>query len=240
MQNVSRICVVEDDQPVRDSLNQLLTNEGYVVEAYPNAEELLHDYNPGIFACFVLDLELPGMSGLSLWQSFRDAGDEAPCILMSGHSNISTAVDSLQRGAIDFLEKPFRLQQLVKAVQVACRAKQNLQELDALTSNVSDRIRSLTQRELQVMEMVVEGALTKQIARRLDISEKTVEVHRSRVTRKLQVESVAQLVRVITSYTLIHTPGMRSRQDSAGISRLQHYLRLGTSKDSQGLLGLQP
>jgi two-component system response regulator TtrR len=239
MQNELRICVVDDDQPVRDSLYHLLANEGYFVEAYDNAEELLHDYKPGIFACFVLDVQLPGMDGLGLWQSLRDAGDEAPCILMSGHGNISTAVASLQRGAIDFLEKPFQVEQLLKAVQVACRESQNIQELDELTSNVSDRIRSLTQRELQVMEMVVDGALTKQIAKRLNISEKTVEVHRSRVTRKLQVESVAQLVRVITSYALIHTPGMRRRQDAAGISRLRHYLHLGSRKEIQGLFGFQ-
>jgi hypothetical protein len=90
------------------------------------------------------------------------------------------------------------------------------------------------------MEMVVDGALTKQIARRLNISEKTVEVHRSRVTRKLQVESVAQMVRVITSYALIHTPGMRRRQDAAGICRLRHYLHLGSPKEPQSLLGFQP
>jgi two-component system response regulator DctR len=95
MQNVLRICVVDDDQPVRDSLNHLLTNEGYVVESYESAEELLHDYKPGVLACFVLDLQLPGMDGLALWQSLRDAGDDAPCILMSGHGNISTAVASL-------------------------------------------------------------------------------------------------------------------------------------------------
>ncbi len=194
------VMLVEDDQGMRDSLEYMLRSNGYDVRTYANATELIDDYDPHCHGCLVVDLKLPSMSGLDLQQHLQKKGGNHPFLVITGHGDIPTAVEAMKVGAVDFLEKPFDESVFLSRVNQALRKDALNRDRKSANSDVEDRFNSLTPRERQVMELVVDGMLTKQIARQLGISTKTVEVHRSHVTKKMHVQSVAQLVKLVTEY----------------------------------------
>jgi two-component system response regulator TtrR len=197
--------VVEDDRVMRESLVWLLKTAELNAEAYGLPGELLERYDPDQPGCLVLDLQLSEMTGLELWQRLREKGCRHPFIIISGQGNICTAVQSMHEGAVDFIEKPFDHQRLLSRVRQAIQHDANNRRRRVSHLETQTRIDSLTPREREVMELVVEGNLTKQIAKRLEISGKTVDVHRSHVTKKMHVQSVAQLVRLMIEHSLGNT-----------------------------------
>lgn len=187
---------------MRRAIALLLRSAGHTVEECASPSDLLERYDPDRPGCLLFDFQLPEMNGLELWETLRKRGFWHPLIVVSGHCDVSTAVASIHLGALDFIEKPFDHTRLLEKIDLALSRdaeERNRRRQDAEFQALLD---TLTRREREVMELVAEGLLTKQIARKLGISEKTVEVHRSHVTKKLRVQSVAQLVRLLTQRSL--------------------------------------
>ena len=190
------IYVVEDDDALRDSLCWLIESVGFRVAAFANAESFLAAYEPGAGACLVLDVRMPGMGGLQLQEVLLRLNQSIPTIFVTGHGNVPMAVDAIKRGALDFIEKPFRDQELLTKVEQAVQIDRGLAESRTRYRMIAPRLATLTTREREVMRRVVEGKPNKCIAKDLSISIKTVEAHRSRMMEKLGVNSIAELVRV--------------------------------------------
>lgn len=191
-----KIYVVDDDEAVRSSLRLLLRSAGYSVEAMDSADSFLEDFKPGSAGCLLLDVRMPGMSGLELQKVLKERQIGIPVIIITGHGDITMAVDAMKSGAFDFLEKPFNDSELLDRVAEA--VKTDLDEhhhAEALKEQV-ERLKSLTAREHEVMDLMVAGRLNKQIAWDLDISVRTVETHRARVMEKLGVRSLSEVVRI--------------------------------------------
>jgi len=188
--------IVDDDKPVRESLGDLLRSMNYEVILYRSASEFLDVELPDAPACLVLDVRLPGTSGLELQQSLTRLGIALPVILMTGFGDIPMSVKGMKAGAIDFLTKPIRDQDLLDAVATAVRADQTRRQEIAETGELRQRYDSLTPREQQVMALVASGLMNKQVAYKLSISEVTVKVHRGNAMRKLEAGSVARLARI--------------------------------------------
>jgi RNA polymerase sigma factor (sigma-70 family) len=188
-----RVYVVDDDDAMRDSLVWLLESHGLAVEAYPSAEAFLEAVREPS-GCLVLDVRMPGMSGLELHDRLVARGGRLPVIFVTGHGDVPMAVSALKKGAVDFIEKPFAEKDMLRLVEQCLASEQARRAREREQSELRARLASLTQREREVMELVVAGKLNKQIADELGISVKTVEVHRARVMAKLAVGSVAELV----------------------------------------------
>ena len=192
------VYVVDDDDALRDSLRWLLESAGYRVSAHANAECFLRVYKAGLASCLVLDVRMPGVSGLELQQELIRRGAALPIIFVTGHGDVPMAVEAVKNGAFHFLEKPFKDEQLLRLIDSAARqavpAAEQAQRLCAAA-----RLATLTQREREVMDLVVQGRKNKQIADDLRISIKTVEAHRARAMEKMDVSSVAELVRATLS-----------------------------------------
>ncbi len=193
------VWIVEDDEALRTSLVWLLESAGRNVEAYASPGEFLNNFDADRRGVLVVDLQLPDMSGLELVRTLREQNRQRPFIMISGHGDISSAVELMREGAIDFMEKPFDQSRLLQRIEMALQCDAESHERYRKGIEIREQIDSLTPRELEVMHMVADGQLTKQIAKRLGISEKTVEVHRSHVTKKLRVRSIAHLVRIVLS-----------------------------------------
>ena len=195
------VFVVDDDPGVGDSMQVLLESAGLNSETYLSADEFLEAYDSGKPGCLLLDVRMPGMSGPDLQARLREMGSILPIIFVTAHGDVPTAVDAVKAGAVDFLEKPFRYQELLEKVQAALeedtRTRAALEDL----SEIRARLRSLTPREREVMELVVDGKPNKNIARALGISQRTVEIHRSRVMEKMKVRSLSMLVRLVMRAT---------------------------------------
>jgi two-component system response regulator TtrR len=201
MMSVSQtVTVVDDEHHMRDSLVWMLRTRGFQVEAFSSPREILDFQAPDIPGCLVADYQLPGMSGLELQRELRHRGSRRPFIIITGHGEVHSAVDSMREGAIDFILKPFEQHQFLNRVREALRQDLDQRRRRKESSRLRERIDRLTPREREVMDLVVEGRLTKQIAQQLGISVKTVEVHRSHVTKKMEVSSVAQLVRLVVEF----------------------------------------
>jgi FixJ family two-component response regulator len=196
------VYLVDDDASVCRSLERLLNAVGYRAQAFRSPDEFLRNYRGEGPACVVLDMRLPGMSGLEVQKTLAAAEQSLPVIFITGHGTVSASVQAMKGGAVDFLSKPFFDTDLLHAVDEALeRSKRQYAlrlELDALRK----RLETLTQRERQVLEGVVKGKLNKQIASELGTSEKTIKVHRGRVMEKMHADSVAELVRVIEKLRL--------------------------------------
>ncbi len=190
----STIFIVDDDPAMRDSLSWLLKNIGYTVDVFSSAQEFLEKYEPQAPGCMVLDVRLPGMSGLQLQQKMKSEGISLPVIIISGHGDVPMAVKAMQQGALVFLEKPFRDQELLDNIQEALVIDTKYRKKDAASKIVRAYIESLTQREKEVMELMVKGDSSKEIAKLCEISVKTVEIHRARVMEKMQAASLPELV----------------------------------------------
>jgi two-component system response regulator TtrR len=188
------VYVVDDDDALCDSLRWLLESAGYKVSTHSNAECFLRSYKPGFAVCLVLDVRMPGLSGLELQQELMRRGAALPIIFVTGHGDVPMAVEAVKNGAFHFLEKPFKDEQLLRLIDSAAlqavHAPEQTQRLCAAA-----RLATLTQREREVMDLVVQGRKNKQIADDLRISIKTVEAHRARAMEKMDVSSVAELVR---------------------------------------------
>jgi two-component system response regulator TtrR len=188
------VYVVDDDDALCDSLRWLLESAGYRVSAHSTAERFLLAYRPGVAACLVLDVRMPGLSGLELQQELIRRGERLPIIFVTGHGDVPMAVEAVKNGAFHFLEKPFKDEQLLLLIdRAASHAGPVAEQAQRLCA--AARLATLTQREREVMDLVVQGRKNKQIADDLRISIKTVEAHRARAMEKMDVSSVAELVR---------------------------------------------
>lgn len=191
------VFIVDDDEAVRDSLGLLLRSVGYRARCYASAKDFLKAFDPRDYGCLVLDIRMPGMTGLELQKHLSEIGCNIPIVFITGHGDIPMAVEAVRLGAVDFLQKPFEDQELVDRINDAMKqaAEQREGELERL--EILDRIDSLTAREKQVMGQVVLGKANKVIAGDLGVSQRTVEIHRARVMEKMQANSLAHLVRMV-------------------------------------------
>ena len=189
--------IVDDDEAVRESLADLLRSMDYQVALYASAAEFLNVDLPDAAACLVLDVRLPGTSGLELQEYLTHVNIRLPVILMTGFGDIPMSVKGMKAGAVDFLTKPIRHQDLLDAVAVAVRMDQRERQEVAQIAQLRERYALLTPRERQVMALVASGLMNKQVANELSISEVTVKMHRSSAMRKLGAKSVARLARMV-------------------------------------------
>ena len=190
------VIVVDDDEDVRESLRNLLRSVGFQVNLFRSVGEFLKSAPPEGPACLVLDVRLPGQSGLELQRELSNANRQLPIIFITGHGDIPMTVQAMKAGAVEFLTKPFRDQDLLDAIQLALERDRHAREERAKIEELHSRYRSLTSREHEVMTLVVAGLLNKQIAGELGTSEASVKVHRQHVMEKMGAGSLAALVRM--------------------------------------------
>ena len=191
------VFVVDDDPSVRSSLKLLISSMGLQVESFDSAEALLRRQFPNVPSCLVLDVRLRGLSGLDFQRELASRNCRLPIIFITGHGDIPMSVQAMKAGAIEFLTKPFRDQDLLDAIRVALGRDQSRREQEKQVAELKDRYSSLTPREQEVISLVVSGMLNKQIADQLGTAENTVKVQRSRAMEKMHAQSVADLVRMI-------------------------------------------
>jgi FixJ family two-component response regulator len=188
--------IVDDDRRVRNSIRELLLSVGLAVETFESAQSFLDTFDSARPGCLVLDVRMARMSGLALEAKLVEMGADIPIVFISGHGDISMAVNAIKRGAVDFVPKPYQEQQLLDAVNEALRrdAQRGAGPLDA--SGFSERLEMLTSREREVLDLALKGHSSKVIARELGISHRTVELHRSNLLEKLGVASITELLRL--------------------------------------------
>jgi len=199
------VFVVEDDAPLRESLQDLLRSVGLRVAAFASAQEFLHSKRPEVPGCLVLDVRLPGLSGLELQQRLAEADIEIPIIFITGHGDIPMSVRAMKAGAVEFLTKPFRDQELLDAIQQALARDRHARDQRAEMAALRRRFDSLTPRQRDVMALVVAGLLNKQIAGELGTSEATVKTHRKHVMAKMGAGSLANLIRMADKLGILTT-----------------------------------
>jgi len=190
------IAVVDDDPSAREGLESLIRSAGWKVECYRSAQEFLARSHTEVPNCLILDLQLPGLSGLDLQKRMAEVGLEIPIVFLTGHGNIPASVQAMKAGAVEFLTKPFDDEELLQAIHEAIERDRRSRQQHAEISELRGRYESLTAREQEVMQQVVSGRLNKQAAAELEITEFTVKVHRGQVMRKMHADSLADLVRM--------------------------------------------
>jgi FixJ family two-component response regulator len=190
------VFVVDDDAGVREGVGNLIRSVGLRPQLFATAQDFLESKKPDAPACLILDIRMPGLGGLDCQRQLADAGIHIPIIFMTGHGDIPMSVRAMKAGAVDFLTKPFRDQDLLDAIQQAIERDRARRADEASTARLRDCFSSLTRREREVMAWVVAGRLNKQIAAEIGVSEITVKVHRGQVMRKMGADSVADLVRM--------------------------------------------
>ncbi|MCA9004101.1 MAG: response regulator transcription factor [Planctomycetaceae bacterium] len=196
IQQEATVFVVDDDPAIRKSLRWLIESVGLKVQTHELASEFLESYSPDIPGCLVLDVRIPGMSGLELQEKLREQGYDIPVIIVSGYGDVPMAVRAMKAGAIDFLEKPVSDQVLLdyiqKGIETDIKNKQNRVQ----NQDLMERKDLLTRREREVMEYVVAGFSSREIAEKLNVSFKTVEAHRAKIMKKMQAKSVPKLIQM--------------------------------------------
>lgn len=191
------VFVVDDDDAVRNSLRLLLKSVGLPVSLHASAQDFLASYDADQHGCLILDIRMPGMSGLELQQQLSLRGATIPVVFITGHGDVPMAVEAMQHGAFDFLQKPFRDQDLIARVQKAFEKDAATRHEVSQKSRIQERLQTLTTREREVLDLVTAGKANKVIAADLAISPRTVEIHRARVMEKMEAHSLAQLVRMV-------------------------------------------
>jgi two-component system, LuxR family, response regulator FixJ len=191
------VFVVDDDDAVRGSLRLLLKSVGLAAQPFGSAQDFLEHYSPDQPGCLVLDVRMPGMSGLELQQQLNVRGVVIPVIFITGHGDVPMAVEAMQHGAFDFLQKPFRDQDLIDRIQRALEKDRGYRQELRKREQIRERRDSLTPREQEVLELVTSGKANKVMAADLGVSQRTVEIHRARVMEKMGAASLAQLVRMV-------------------------------------------
>ena len=192
-----RVYIVDDDEAMRDSLAWLLGSQGFAVEAYSTAEDFLAAFRDEMSGCVVLDVRMPGMSGLELYEKLNARHCTLPAIFITGHGDVPMAVSALKKGAVDFIEKPFGDKDMLRLVEQCLALDRETREKNRAQAAAARRLAGLTEREIEVMDLIIAGKLNKQIADVLNISIKTVEVHRARIMDKMDVRTAAELVQSV-------------------------------------------
>ncbi|WP_101760203.1 response regulator transcription factor [Oceanicoccus sp. KOV_DT_Chl] len=196
METPSRIYIIEDDDAVRDSLQMMLESIGREVMSFASADSFLASYSQDMAGCIVLDIRMPGMNGMELQRKLNDINSILPIIFVTGHGDVPMAVEAMQQGAVDFVQKPYREQELLDKISQAMALDEENRSSLLQRQVIIECIKELTPRELDVMRLMVDGKANKVIAIDLDISQRTVEIHRARVMEKLSANSLAHLVRM--------------------------------------------
>jgi FixJ family two-component response regulator len=189
------VFVVEDDAAMRRALNNLFQSVGLEVELFGSASEMLQNKLPDVASCLVLDIRLPGLSGLDFQIELAKANIHIPIIFMTGHGDIPMTVRAMKGGAVDFLTKPFREQDMLDAVRAAIERDRKRREADKIVADLQIRFETLTSREREILAFVTSGLMNKQIAAQLGLAEITVKIHRGHIMRKMGAKSLADLVR---------------------------------------------
>jgi FixJ family two-component response regulator len=191
------IYVVEDDDAVRDSLSLLLTSEGYPVKTFTDGDSFLSSFDEGMSGCVILDIRMPGLDGMAVQQLLISKKSTIPVIFVTGHGDVALAVEAMKLGAMDFIQKPYDETEILE--KVAAAFSQDLAHREMLNAHglIKQNLDTLTPREKEVMEMMVSGHANKVIAIDLNISQRTVEIHRSRVMHKMGTNSLAHLVKMV-------------------------------------------
>lgn len=195
MQKEQIIYVVDDDEGIREGLQLLLETSGHSVKLFCSGIDFLESYHADMHGCLILDIRMPRMSGLDLQQKLKGLGSTLPIIFITGHGDIPMAVEAMRQGAIDFIRKPFREQDLLDRINQALSIDAGNIKHQREEDTVATKLSLLSDREIQIFERVAKGDMNKNIAYELGISERTVEVHRSQVMKKLEVRTLAELVR---------------------------------------------
>jgi len=192
----SIVYIVDDDQAIRHAMGLLLKSVGHEHLVFTSADEFLASHTGNNNGCLVLDIRMPGLSGLELQQKLIESGSSLPIIFISGHGDIPMAVEAMQKGAFDFIQKPFRDQELLDRISEALNTARRQESEREQKLDVQDRIDTLTKREHEVLDLVVTGKPNKIIAHELGVSQRTIEIHRARVMEKMRAKSLAELVRM--------------------------------------------
>jgi len=190
------IFIVDDDEAIRDSLDMLLKTVDLNTTTFGSGDEFLEAYDPGWEGCILLDIRMPGTSGMEVQKRLAESGCSIPIIFITGHGDIPMAVEAMHIGAFDFIQKPFRDQDLLDRIDQALTTSDEQEQQSARKKTVQNQFQTLTPREQEVMQFVVHGSANKVIAMDLGVSQRTVEIHRARVMEKMQARSLAELVRM--------------------------------------------
>jgi len=191
------VFIVDDDDAVLDSIAELVMSVGLRAATFRSAQEFRDSFNPERPGCLVLDVRMAHTSGLALQEELNAIDARVPIVFISGHGDISVAIKTINAGAVDFVQKPYHEQQLLDSINEALRRDAEARQHTDSSAGFAERLASLTERERDVLEHVVQGLSSKSIARMLDISYRTVELHRSHIMEKLRVHSVAELIRLV-------------------------------------------
>jgi len=195
--NATTVFLIDDDPGVLKGLARLLRTEGWCVETYPSAEEFLARFDPLARGCLVLDVTLPGLTGIELQEMMKTAGNPLPIVFLTGHGDIPMSVKAIKAGAADFLTKPVQAAELLQTVQAAIAQDVSACKLRNDTAQLQQRFASLTRREREVLAGMAAGKLNKQIAADLGIVEQTVKFHRARLMERMQARSLAELMLIV-------------------------------------------
>jgi len=218
--SVSKIFLVDDDASVLKALSRLLLSAGYEPIAYTSAKDFIERYQPNTRGCLVLDLSMPGITGLQLQEWLLQSDNPLPIIFLTGRGDIPSSVCAMKQGAVDFLTKPVNDTDLLKAIQEASRRERQTRKARAELRAIQSRVATLTPREREVLEHVITGQLNKQIAGDLGTVEKTIKVHRARVMTKMGAHSIAELVRLAERAGIGRVPYSKPAQFRAPGPRL--------------------